>query len=198
MWQLMNRNINIRNARSGEGKRIAELILMAWPVEDFLASDPSLTYEILRDMIAQAVEAPATIYSYENTMVAEIVSDSSEPLIVGAMCGYDGADYIDLKRPILDVIGHDSDFAGVIETEAGEFYLDSVGIDPDYRGRGIASLLFGSQIERAWSLGFSRVGLIVDVAKPRAEALYRRLGFEFVGYRDFFGHRMKHMVIDRL
>lgn len=189
----MNNGINIRHARPGEGKRIAELILLAWPVEDFLANDPSMTYEILLDMIAQAVETPATIYSFENTMVAEL--EGPDPVIVGAMCGYDGADYQNLKRPILDVIGHDSDFARVVETEAGEFYLDSVGVDSDYRGRGIASLLFKAQIERARSLGYSRIGLIVDVAKPRAEALYRRLGFEIVGFRDFFGHKMKHMVI---
>lgn len=190
----MNRKINIRNARPGEGKRIAELILMAWPVEDFLAGNPDLTYDILRDMIAGAVEAPATIYSFENTMVAEVESDASETLIVGAMCAYDGADYIEFKRPILDVIGHDSDFAGVIETEAGEYYVDSIGVDPEYRGNGIATMLIEAQIKRAWSCGHTRVGLIVDIAKPRAEALYRRLGFEFIGYRKFFDHDMKHMV----
>ena len=30
--------------------------------------------------------------------------------------------------------------------------------------------------------------------KPQAEALYTRLGFRHVGYREFFGHQMKHMV----
>lgn len=181
----------IRPAQPGEGVRIAELILLAWPVDEFLANDPSLTYEILRDMIAQAVEAPETIYSHENTYVA-----LDDDRIVGAMCGYDGADYQKLKEPILDVIGHDSDFASITETEAGEFYLDSVGVDPEYRGRGIATLLFQAQISRAKELGHSRVGLIVDVDKPKAEALYRRLGFEHVGFRQFFTHRMKHMVLE--
>lgn len=29
-----------------------------------------------------------------------------------------------------------------------------------------------------------------------AEALYARLGFKHIGEKDFFGHAMKHMVID--
>lgn len=181
--------LDIRYARPGDGLRIAELLLLAWPVEDFLAKDPEMTYDRLRDMIARAVEAPETIYSYENTIVA--VMDGK---IVGAACGYDGAEYQRLKQPIIDMIGKDSDFAKVVETEAGEFYLDSVGVDPEYRGRGIASALFKSHIDRAAAAGHDTVGLIVDVDKPKAEALYVRLGFRHVGYREFFSHIMKHMV----
>ena len=78
--------------------------------------------------------------------------------------------------------------------EAGEFYLDSVGVLPEYRNKGIASRLFEAQIERAGSLGHKTIGLIVDVDKPQAEALYSRLGFKHLDYKDFFGHEMKHMV----
>lgn len=186
-------NIAIRKACPGEGMEIAEHILLAWPVEDFLAEDPSLTYESLRDMIASTVERNDTIYSFRNTFVA-----TTENQIIGACCGYDGALYQNLKKPILDIIGHDSRFADIIETEAGEFYLDSVGVDIKHRGQGIASRLFEAQIERARTEGHSRVGLIVDIDKPEAEALYRRLGFEHIGYREFFSHRMKHMVKELL
>ena len=110
------------------------------------------------------------------------------------MCGYDGADYQKLKQPVVDVIGEDSGFAQLKETEAGEFYLDSVGVHPEYRGRGIATRLFEAQIARAASLGHNAVGLIVDIDKPQAEALYARLGFKHIDYKDFFGHQMKHMV----
>ena len=44
--------------------------------------------------------------------------------------------------------------------------------------------------------GFKVAGLIVDEDKPKAEALYLRLGFKTVGFRDFLGHRMKHMQIN--
>ena len=82
------------------------------------------------------------------------------------------------------------------ETKAGEFYLDSVGVLEEYRGRGIASKLFAAQLERAKVLGHKVAGLIVDVDKPQAEALYTRLGFTYLDDKDFFGHMMKHMVIN--
>ena len=56
----------------------------------------------------------------------------------------------------------------------------------------IASRLFEAQCERAVSLGHKEAGLIVDVDKPQAEALYARLGLIYLDDKDFFGHKMKH------
>ena len=178
----------IRKAKQEEAAQIAELFLLAWPVDE-IASSSGITAEQLRESVTGFSESRDTIYSYENTYVAEI-----DNKIVGAICGYDGADYLKLKQPIVEMLGNDSAFAELKETEAGEYYLDSVGVLPEYRGRGIASRLIEAQSERASSLGHERVGLIVDIDKPKAEALYVRLGFRHVGYRDFFGHHMKHMV----
>ena len=181
-------NMTIRKATQEEASQIAELFLLAWPVEEIEASN-GITYKQLHESITAIAGMHETIYSFENTYVAEI-----ENKIVGAMCGYDGAEYEKLKRPIVEMLGEESEFAHLKETEAGEFYLDSVGVLPEYRGRGIASQLFAAQIERARSSGHKTVALIVDIDKPKAEALYRRLGFIHVGYRDFFGHQMKHMT----
>ena len=183
-------NIIIRKAKQEEAAQIAELFLFAWPVDE-IASSNGITDKELHESITSIAASAETIYSYENTFVAEI-----DNKIVGAMCGYDGADYQILKQPIVDMLGEDSEFARLKETEAGEFYLDSVGVLPEYRGRGIATQLFAAQIERASKLGHDVVGLIVDIDKPQAEALYTRLGFRHVGYRDFFGHQMKHMIKD--
>lgn len=178
----------IRQAEWAEAAQVAELLMLAWPVEEIMESN-GLTYGQLLESVTAICSMPATIYSCENTWVAEV-----DGKIVGAMCGYDGADYQRLKQPLVDQLGEDSGFAQLHETEAGEFYLDSVGVLPEYRGRGIATRLFEAQIARAASLGHSRVGLIVDEDKPEAEALYARLGFNHIDDRDFFGHRMKHMV----
>ena len=69
----------------------------------------------------------------------------------------------------MDTLGKDSGFANLKETEAGELYLDSVGVLPEYRGRGIESLLFEAQCQRAASLGHEIAGLIVDKDKPKSE-----------------------------
>ena len=180
----------IRQACKEEASLIAELFMFAWPVEDILASN-GITYEQLHESMTEVAASEQTIYSYENTYVAEV-----DCKIVGAMCAYDGADYQRLKQPIVDILGPDSGFAQLQETEAGEFYLDSVGVLEEYRSKGIGSKLFAAQIERARSLGHKVVGLIVDEDKPQAEALYRRLGFRHLDNKDFFGHPMKHMIIN--
>lgn len=182
------KDIVIRKPRKDEAREIAGLLMLAWPVEEILESN-SITYDQLLEVITSICSLPDSIYSYENTFIAEV-----DGRTVGAMCGYDGADYQRLKQPIVEKLGTDSGFAELVETEAGEFYLDSVGVAPEFRGRGIATRLFEAQIKRGVSLGHSRIGLIVDVDKPEAEALYRKLGFTHVGERDFFGHQMKHMV----
>ena len=178
----------IRRARKEEAAQIAELFMLAWPVEEILESN-GIPYEQLHESMTAIAAAEETIYSYENTFVAEV-----DGKVVGAMCAYDGADYMRLKQPIVNELGADSGFAQLKETKAGEFYLDSVGVLPEYRGRGIASSLFEAQCERAASLGHKVAGLIVDIDKPQAEALYARLGFRYLDDKDFFGHTMKHMV----
>lgn len=178
----------IRPAVKEEAPQIAELFMFAWPVDEIIASN-GITYLQLLESMTDIAARPETIYSFENTFVAEI-----EGKIVGAMCAYDGADYQRLKQPVVDMLGSDSGFAQLKETEAGEFYLDSVGVLNEYRGQGIASNLFAAQIARAASLGHTTVGLIVDIDKPQAEALYTRLGFSHLDDKDFFGHTMKHMV----
>ena len=178
----------IRQAYKEEASQIAELFMLAWPVDEILEYN-SISYDHLRESITLTTASEKTIYSYENTFVAEVDGE-----VVGAMCAYDGADYQRLKQPIVDVLGPDCGFAQLKETEAGEFYLDSVGVLPEYRGRGIASGLFEAQCERAATLGHKVAGLIVDVDKPQAEALYARLGFVYLDDKDFFGHKMKHMV----
>jgi ribosomal protein S18 acetylase RimI-like enzyme len=179
---------HIRKARKEEAAQIAELFMLAWPVAEILESN-AISYGQLHESITFIAASPETVYSYDNTLVAEI-----DGKVVGAMCAYDGADYQRLKQPIVDTLGPDCGFARLKETEEGEFYLDSVGVLPEYRGIGIATRLFEAQCERAASMGHKVAGLIVDVDKPHAEALYARLGFVYLDDKDFFGHKMKHMI----
>lgn len=201
---ILNSNMSdmvaIRDARKEDAAGIAAMIVYAWPVEEFLKMKEGLTAEEFTDLIRVFAEAEDTLYSYRYTKVAVVPSEDGGERIVGAMNGYDGAMYRTLKQPILDTMirefGSAGDFSEVVETEAGEFYLDSIGVDPGARSMGIGSKLFQAMLEKASAEGFRVAGLIVDEDKPKAEALYLRLGFTTVGYRDFLGHRMKHMQIN--
>ena len=183
-------NVTVRKARKEDATHIAELFMLAWPLEDILESN-GITYQELHTSITMVAANQETVYSYKNTIVAEV-----DGKVVGAICAYDGADYQRLKQPIVDMIGTSSGFAQLKETEAGEFYIDSIGVLPEYRGQGIASQLIAVQIEHARSHGHKVAGLIVDEDNPQAETLYTRLGFRHIDQKDFFGHAMKHLVID--
>lgn len=183
--------ITYRDARKDDALEISGFFMAAWPVEEFLKMSDSLTLHGLRDIIRGYAEAEDTLYSYRNTIVAEY-----EGRIVGAICGYDGADFRRLKHPVAEDLKTrfgEVAYVSSEETGPGEFYLDSIGVDSGMRSHGIGSGLFSAMISRAAGLGHTTVGLLVDEDNPRAEKLYARLGFRTVGRVDFLGHPMKHM-----
>ena len=95
------KEILIRQANKEEAPQIAELFMMAWPVDEILESIGSdqVSYDWIHESITLIAASEETIYSYENTLVAEI-----DGKVVGAMCAYDGADYQRLKQPVVNAL----------------------------------------------------------------------------------------------
>lgn len=174
-------NIEVRQARREDAALIAEVVAMA------VGYDTS--HPIYPVFLALA-ERENTQYSYQNTLIGEV-----DGVVAGAIVGYDGARLEELRQPIyplleqhLGTIPHIED-----ETEAGEFYLDSLGVLPPFRGLGVGQALLNAMSDRAFAEGYERVGLIVDFDNPQAEKLYTSLGFERVGTKIFLGHQMWHL-----
>ncbi len=89
------------------------------------------------------------------------------------------------------------------ECEAGEYYLDSLAVHPDFRGRlfeyegvqeKLGHILLLDGIRRGQALGYTRTSLIVDVDRPRLHHYYSQLGFRPVRDILFFGHTYTRMV----
>ena len=57
----------------------------------------------------------------------------------------------------------------------------------------IATQLLNATVEKAKTLGLPAVGLLVDTGNPKAEKLYERVGFRYVGDNSWGGHTMKHL-----
>ena len=74
--------------------------------------------------------------------------------IVGAIVGYDGANLHELRATTYSIIykclGHTPTIPD--ETEAGEFYLDSIAVFLEYRRLGIGKELIKA-IKEQWSIG---------------------------------------------
>ncbi len=180
-------NIVIRPARHEDAATIAKVVAMA--IGDERALQGYCGNDCLAVLTAIARTKGAQ-YSWQNALVAEY-----EGQVAGAVVGYDGARLEQLRKGTLAVIQKHVGSLPTLadETEAGEYYLDSVAVMAEFRGLGVGACLINAFCDRVFSAGYERVGLIVDSDNSKAEMLYTSLGFERVGERRFFGHRMWHL-----
>ena len=201
----MNNNISIREARPEEAGRIADLIIMAMTEECCLHfCGPDHDIDDFRRVMTSLVARTDTQYSYLNTLVAieetaPVPGVSAPGCIVGICVSYDGALLHQLRQAFIDAAIKEwgMDHSGISdETQAGELYLDSLAVDPAYRGRGIARLLLEASVEKSKRMNLPSTGLLVDVGNPRAEALYNKVGFQYAGTNSWGGHGMKHYVLN--
>src|SRR5690606_6514914 len=85
------------------------------------------------------------------------------------------------------------DFNPEDETQAGEYYIDSVGVHPDRQGEGIGSKVFEFLINTYLHERKQTVGLLVDKDNPTEKSLYLTPGFKSVGDKTLAGKELEHM-----
>ena len=186
--------IEIRKATKSQAAEIARLIMTAMTAECCLYfCGESYGLDDFRIMMTKLVERDDSQYSYLNTLVA---MDADR--VVGISVSYDGGRLHELRCAFIEAakeyIG--KDHSGMDdETQAGELYLDSLAVLPEYRRQGIARKLLLATKERANCLGLPCVGLLVDKDNPIGEALYNSVGFHYVNDNQWGGHPMKHLVL---
>jgi ribosomal protein S18 acetylase RimI-like enzyme len=177
----------VRAARVEDAPLIAEVIAMAIGDKEALRNYCGEEYMSVLTTIASR---EATQYSWQNALVAEV-----EGVAAGAVVGYDGAELYSLREGTFNILMESVGRVPTIidETEAGEYYLDSVGVLPAFRNHGVGRALVSAFCKKVFNEGHARVGLIVEEENDTAEKLYTALGFERVGTKLFFGHTMKHL-----
>ena len=181
--------IIIRSAEPRDAQFLAKVVVMA--IRDDEMVKRNCGGDNYLNVLAEVCTAIGTQYSYKNALVAETAGGE----LVGAILGYDGAQLEQLRKGTWDIISSHTGFVPEMadETETGEFYLDSLAVMPGSRGLGVGKKLIQAMCEKAFALGHTNVGLIVDVENPKAEELYTRIGFRRVGERMFFTHKMFHL-----
>lgn len=189
-WQ--NNKKMIRQAKSADYKEVAPLIIQA--MED-LAMKFTRSNNIQKaiPVFEAFFQQKLNQYSYENTLVFE---ENGE--IIGSIIAYDGAKLNALRQPFLDYLWTNFQFAETPEdeTEAGEYYLDTLSVLPGQQGKGIGRQLIEAMIGHAQSKGFRQVGLLVDVENPLAKKLYERLGFQIKSTKPLMGGQYEHLVFE--
>lgn len=183
----------IKAAKREQAADIARLIMMAMTEECclyFCGEGYGITD--FHRMMTVLVEREDSQYSYKNTLVA---MDGDN--IVGISVSYDGGRLHELRKAFIEASHHylGKDHTGMDdETQAGELYLDSLAVIPEYRRLGIARQLLLATKERANSMGLPCVGLLVDKGNLAGEALYASVGFRHIDDNMWGGHPMKHLV----
>lgn len=132
------------------------------------------------------------LYSWSNTTIAQL--DGQD---VGMLTAYDGRFYRDLRLRTMQLIKQhlDLEFPGMEEeTVPGEYYLDSLAVMPEHRGRGIGRSLLRQGIDDGKRLGLNTT-LAVDPINERAKTLYRSLGFQPYRTLFIFGHDYEKMIL---
>ena len=183
--------IKIRPAVVADAPLIAQAVAMAMGEDSAM----KLCGEKYLRVLEAVAAAEGTQYSYRNAMVAELDGEAA-----GTVVGYDGALLEGLRNGTLKVVG--KNFENPIvpedETQSGEFYIDSIGVLPQFRGCGIGKRLLTAMVGKALVLGCGKAGLIVDFENPSAGRLYEACGFQKVGEKDFYGHKMHHLQCTHL
>ncbi|MGN7468516.1 N-acetyltransferase family protein [Brevibacillus sp. SAFN-007a] len=129
--------------------------------------------------------------SYENAVIA---MEGDVP--VGLAVFYHGSQTEALDRPFVEYVKKRTGVAPALVKEArdDEFYLDSIAVRSDKRGKGIGKKLLAAFEQEAIRRGHDRVALLVDEDNPRARQLYEAWGYRQDGMVTVSGHRFRHMV----
>ncbi len=135
-----------------------------------------------------------TLYSWRNACIAQCDGTDAAVLI-----SYDGASYAAASAKTFAYIRDHGgeDFTGMThEAVAGEWYIDTLAVMPEFRRRGLATLL----LRHATELGrqnptTQKVTLYVDPDHPWVVNLYASVGFEPEGEAVIFGQTFKKMSL---
>lgn len=158
----------IRPATSNDTRFVARAILEAVGV-------PSIGESMLESQRVMCAREDV-LYSWRNTRLLEC-----DGKVAGSLTSYDARHYRRMKAVTFPLIREmcGKDFTDMPdEASAGEYYLDSLYVSPEFRHRGIGSALLRDGIEQARRLRLPRVSLIVERDHHDAQRLYHSLGFE--------------------
>jgi len=188
-----NTPLIIREATMADSERIASYLFLV--MEDFFYLFMGIKDAVaVKKLLYRFVKSEENQYSYQNCLVVEI-----DGKVIAALNYYDGANLIPLREPVLQYIkaNFNSGFNPENETQAGEYYIDSIGVDPDWQGQGIGTKLLKFVIEKQVVQNGQTMGLLVEYEKTDAKRLYLKLGFKPVGKKILVGKQLEHLQINK-
>lgn len=115
---------------------------------------------------------PASVFGWSNAIVAEM-----DGRIAGAVTGYE------MPAPDEETEMIKKDFPGfapvfeLFGKVVGDWFVDSLGVYPEHRGKSIAARLLDQCLEAGRLLGKKQVSLVVEDGNGSALRVYKKRGF---------------------
>ncbi len=185
--------MEIRKATVNDSAAIACNVMAAMDFDMFggeLAPELKIMLEGMTDICARE----DTLYSWRNTIVV-----CEDGVVAGSLTSYDGGAYLAMRELTFGLARERFGWALPVmddETSAGEWYLDSLAVSPQYRKRGISKALFSRMMQEAAEAGFHKVSLIALASADRLIAHYESFGFRPDRHLNCFGHDYLRMVAE--
>lgn len=133
-----------------------------------------------------------TLYSYLRATICEVSG-----VVAGAIIKYDGGKYKERRDITFGFLKLKTGLdltPNALETGPGEFYLDSLYVDPEYRGLGVGKELINYCTSHC--LSELTPTLLVDSKAPGLQKLYSECGFRPIGEMENFGRTYTKMIYD--
>lgn len=161
----MQRNFEVTKAAVSDASAVVRLIALAdEEAVIVLSGKPSLPEAMAH--FEQNFARSDVYFNFENVLIARKGS-----AVIGCILFFNGTD----ESRYSSVSGLEE--SEPRESDEDEVYIDSLAVDPEHRGEGIAGELVRRVIIEAEARGFTKVGLLADASNPRLGKMYRNLGF---------------------
>jgi len=183
-------SITIRQAQPQDAHAVVPLIIDA--IGD-------IANRLTGEQTAKAVEQELTVlfkrednrHSYLNTFVAV-----ENEQVLGILVYYNGIEAIHMDANLVKWLEEKNASSIIIDKEAheDEYYIDTICVAPEARGKGIGTLLLQFAIEETQKRGYTKLSLNVETQKEDARRLYERMGFVITEPWSIIDEPFHHMV----
>lgn len=130
-------------------------------------------------------------HAYRVTYIAELDGE-----IAGTMILYSGKEAPRLDRNLSAWLEEKGAEITHIDAESlpDELYINTISVNPKFRGNGIGTQLLHYAETVAKQQGIGKIALNVETGKEKAIRLYERVGYEIVSPWTIIGEPFHHMV----
>ena len=167
---------DLRPARSADARQIAQLIDMAssglesWDWAEKLTNRQKARGMVALDIGEAEVRDPDHYFAYGHVTVAEVggkLAGMSLNHVIQSKSATELAALSPVNRVYADLKQH----------AVGSYYIDSLACLPEFRGRGLGSLLIKDAIEKARAGGHDKICLLAFEENVGAARLYQAMCF---------------------